>query len=492
MDNVFPVFFKYYNDHSMGSAMLTNSGKKTLGDVTVSFFMKQYMDSPKVIAKVASLGPGQSAPIKVYALFTDSILGITEGTLASADIQMTYSEGGQTVTAKGSEAIRVLDRNAMSWFDDRIAAAYITAKDPAILGFAKNVLSVVKDSVRPAVNKNLQIALALHDALDLYGMTYVLGPQSPSAENHGVVDNMQFPRQTLEYKGGKCGDLTVLYSALLESVGIETAYITVPGHIYAAFDTGLSAEEMTKLYSRPDDFIVQKGKVWIPVEITDRKGGFFEAWATGAKEWRENSQKDVAAFYPVHEAWTLFEPVGLPGESIAAIPPASAAIITAYDGELGKFIDRELSPQVARISAEIAASTNANRPLNSLGVLYAKYGLYDKAASAFNKVLAKTDYLPTLINMGNLSYLQKDLKSASRYFQKGSDIDPENALVVLNLARISLDNGNFEMVKTLYAKLGKLNPALAKQFAYLGTPEESGTRAADVATQKETMVWSGE
>ena len=492
MDNVFPVFFKYYNNHSMGKAVLTNSGKKPISDVSVTFNMKQYMDSPKVIAKVERMQPGQSVPVQVYALFTDRILGITEGTVVSADVQMTYTEDGRTVTANGSEAIRVLDRNAMSWFDDRIAAAYITAKDPAILGFAKNVLSATKESVRPGVNKNLQIALALHDALDLYGMTYVLGPQSPSAENRGVVDNLQFPRQTLDYKGGKCGDLTVLFSALLESVGIETAYITVPGHIFAAFDTGLSVEGMTKLYSRPDDFIVKADKVWIPVEITDRNGGFFTAWSTGAKEWRENIQSGTAVLYPVHDAWTVFEPVGLPGESAAVVPPSNAVIIANFTRELTKFIDRELSPQVAKLNADIQAGKNASKSLNSLGVLYAKYGLLDQAANAFNRILVKTDYLPALINMGNLSYLRKDLKGALKYFLKGNDIDPENALIVLNLARINLDNENFDTVKVLYAKLGQLNPGLAKQFAYLGTPENSGSRAADVSSQKETMVWSGE
>ena len=30
------------------------------------------------------------------------------------------------------------NRNAMTWDDDRKAAAFVTAKDPALLGFAKS------------------------------------------------------------------------------------------------------------------------------------------------------------------------------------------------------------------------------------------------------------------------------------------------------------------------------------------------------------------
>ena len=33
-------------------------------------------------------------------------------------------------------------------------------------------------------------------------------------------------KQTLEYRAGDCDDLSILYSALLESVGVETAFIT--------------------------------------------------------------------------------------------------------------------------------------------------------------------------------------------------------------------------------------------------------------------------
>jgi hypothetical protein len=42
------------------------------------------------------------------------------------------------------------------------------------------------------------------------------------------VDFLQFPNQTLEYKARDCDDLSMLYNALLESVGIKTAFITIP------------------------------------------------------------------------------------------------------------------------------------------------------------------------------------------------------------------------------------------------------------------------
>ncbi|MFW6293995.1 MAG: hypothetical protein ACOC7V_16970, partial [Spirochaetota bacterium] len=64
-----------------------------------------------------------------------------------------------------------------------------------------------------------------------------------ASEDRGAVDFLQFPRQTLTYSSGDCDDLTALYIALLESVGVDTAFITVPGHIYAAFAVETSPEE---------------------------------------------------------------------------------------------------------------------------------------------------------------------------------------------------------------------------------------------------------
>ena len=45
-----------------------------------------------------------------------------------------------------------------------------------------------------------------------------------------AVDFLQFPRQTLVYGAGDCDDISILYNSLLESVGIRTAFITIPGH----------------------------------------------------------------------------------------------------------------------------------------------------------------------------------------------------------------------------------------------------------------------
>lgn len=489
--NIFPVFYMYYDNHDVATAVVSNGGKGPITDVTVTLNMKQYMDSPMVCARIPKLEAGQKADVKLTALFTNRILEITEGTRVSADIGLSYTENGQEVQASRSETVYILDRNAMSWFDDRCAAAFVTAKDPAILSFAKNVVGSIKTEMNPSIDGNLQTALAVHDALDLQGVSYVIDPKSAytaKSKDGAVIDFLQFPRQTLEYGAGDCDDLSILYAALLESVGVETAFITVPGHIFAAFALAAGPDEALRQFSQPDDLILRDGKAWVPVEVTARTDGFLSAWQTGAKEWRENLPAGQSGFLPVHEAWKDFEPVFLPGTAAVA-PPEKEKLLSIFRSEMERHIDREIRPEVARLQEEIRKSQNAPRMVNALGVLYARYGLHDKAETEFAKN-ADRGYMPSLLNLGNIRYMKKDMGAAQGYYERAYKADPRNPQAILGYARVNHDAENYGLVKNLYAELKALDSALAERFSYLGLRGEEAARAADILRAKEQMVWS--
>lgn len=133
-----------------------------------------------------------------------------------------------------------------------------------MLTIAKNVVGQLRSKGGSSIDENLRTAIGLHEALCLYGVNY-------------IVDFLQFPSQTLSYKAGDCDDLSILYCSLLESEGIETAFITTPGHICMAF--ALAADEQTanKSFSRPQDLIFLEGSTWVPFEVTVREGGFLRA-----------------------------------------------------------------------------------------------------------------------------------------------------------------------------------------------------------------------
>jgi hypothetical protein len=495
LDPVFPVLFKFYDDHPIGKVSIKNSGGSPMEDVKVSLFVSQYMDNSKLCATIPLIEPGAEASADLYALFNDKLLGVSEGTKVSAKVSVEYSAAGAAASQERVETIRVFDRNASMWDDNRKAAAFVTSKDPTVLRFSKNVLAMVKDKGSASVNQNLLTAMAFHEATRLYGLTYVTDPSNSYAavlQDKSAVDFLQFPRQTLDYKGGNCSALSILYSALLESVGVETAFITVPGHIFMAVSLGESPDRARKDFQSPDDLILTGDRSWLPIETTERNAGFLQAWQDAAKEWRENLAKQQAELYPVHEAWTLYEPVGFASDMGNIVLPGKDEVASAYLQELVHYIDKEIFPEVARLQAEIRRSNGAPKAINKLGVLYARYGLNDRAESEFNLALKGGDYPLSLVNLGNLKYLQTKFQEALEYFGRAQAMIPEEPALLLAIARTNHELENYGVAKVAYDKLKSADPSLAARFGYLELKGAEGTRAADISGVKDQVVWGDE
>ncbi len=493
---VFPVFYSYYDNHPIGTIDIKNNSSLTASNLSATVYIKQYMDNPKTVALKGKVAPNTTKTVDLYALFTDSVLSITEGTKVSAQITLDYSEGTKKYEDKEIETVRFLNRNAMTWDDNRRAAAFVTAKDPAVLTFAKSIIGYIRSKEVTSINSSLQTVMALHEALDLYGLNYVQDPTTPyvkMSKKQDAVDFLQFPRQTLQYKAGDCDDLSILYSALLEAVGVNAAFITVPGHIFVAVDTGLSPKQAVANLIPADQFIVHGKTAWIPVEVTLRHEGFLKAWEEGAKEWNQANPVGQAGFYPVEAAWNVYDPVGLPGQGQNITVPSSDKLLATYLAEVTKYIDQAIFPQVAKLQAQIQASGSLSA-MNKLGILYAKYGQPKKAKIEFTQLLKeKSNYLPALLNLGNLAYLDQDWPNAQKYYQKASELVPNNPHVLLAVARVNQQLENYGNVKRSYAKLAKIDPVLAQQYSYLALGSQAGSaRAADIQAEQKQVLWEGE
>lgn len=490
LDSVFPVFYKHYDDHSLGSLAIRNFESVGATDIKATVEVKRYMDEPKPAVVNSALAPGQTGEIQLYGLFTDKILEIVEATKLPVSVKLQYTQYGKTYNDEYVATLSVLDRNAITWDDDRKAAAFISAKDPSVLAFAKSVASSTRDLLSPAVNGNLQAAMAVHEALRVQGLTYVKDPSSAlETNNKQVVDFILYPQQTLGYNSGKCGDLTALYCSLMEAVGVTTALITVPGHILMAVDLEMEPDQATHTFLNPDDLIVKDGTVWLPIETTMRKEGFVKAWQEGAREWREGEAKKTSAFYPVHEAWQTYQPVVLSGTGapVGQKDPRSGA--NSFKMELASFISSETGPRVAAIQSEIKKGEPSAPLYNKLGVLFARFGLLDKAAEQFGLALKTKAPGSAVYNMGNILFLQGKYAEALSYYNKALAAQPNDATALLSSAKTSAALGKYDMALADYVKLKAVDPALANKYAYLGGGAGDGTRAADAAKKNGDLLW---
>jgi len=215
-----------------------------------------------------------------------------------------------------------------------------------------------------------------------------------------------------------------------------------------------------------------------------------KAWAEGARQWQLAESRGSAGFYPVHDAWEEYEPVGLPGGREIALPDRNA-IVSAFLHEVARFVDYEIAPRVARLEQEIKKSGGTPADHNKLGVLYAQYGKFDQAEAELRKATAKKGYVPGLLNLGNVYFLKKDWRRAQEQYERAAQIEPKNPLVLLALSRTYHEAAQYNMARARHKELAAVDKRLAERFAYLGGARgmEAG-RAGQSETLRRHVLWA--
>ena len=497
LQRVFPVFYGYYDEHPLGMIVISNKGNVPLEQLRVSFFVKQFMDNPKLCYETSSLCADEELQVPIYALFNDAVLEITEGTKVSARILVESESDGRVYANEYVETLGLYDRNAMTWEDTAKAASFVTAKNPEVLRFSKNVSGMVKERVSKSLNQNIVLALSLFQALDLYGIRYEIDPSSAYedlSKQAMMVDYLQFPRQTLDFRAGDCDDLSILYSALLESIGIETAFITVPGHIYMAFSTGMSSKEARGFFNNQNEVLFIDDAAWIPVEITAIEKGFVRAWKIGAEEWKQHYEQGRTEFIPIRSSWKTYNAVGYAsGGALGVAAPPADRLVAAVLREVDRLVENEIFQREQQLKKEIMRTEGHPRSLNKLGVLYARYGLINQARVQFERSLEIQEYLPSLVNLGMLEFLNEEYQKSYRYYRRAQVLRENHTTVLLGLARVQHELRNYKKASVAYQKLKNAAPSLAKRYAYLdfGGKAVEG-RAVDASSGRLHPVWEEE
>ena len=489
---VFPVLYKYYAEESLGTITVSNPGSVSMTGLRVSLDVAEYMTGPTVTRVPTELSPGDTLEIPVDAVFSDQVLSITESDVVSGRLSVEYEVRGREQREELTVPIEILDRHAITWSDDRRAAAYVTAKDPAILQLVRPIAGWVRGE-QIDFDPAFRIAIAVHTALGLNRINYVVDPRTPYIElsqDTTAVDYLQFPINTLTYRAGDCDDLSILYAAMLQASGVETAFLTIPGHIYLAFAIAMPPAEARATFLRPDDLIFRDGTVWVPLEVTLVQSSFLEAWTVGAEQWRSHSASDEARIFPVAEAWSVYSPVeaistGDPGP----VFPQQNEIEEEYRTAWAQFVNRETRNRVSTLESRIAGASNPSRYENSLGVLYARYGMIDRARELFERIVARRETAPALINLGNLYLMDNQLQLGIDLYVRALDLAPDDPIALIQLARANYALGRLEESGRYVDLLRPLAPEMVLQFGYLDGGDGPQNRAAGREQLLEVMVW---
>jgi len=119
-----------------------------------------------------------------------------------------------------------------------------------------------------------------------------------TSDPRATAEYVQFPKQTIELKGGDCDDLSVAYSSLLESVGIQTALVDYKHdaeirHVNVLVNTKLSPSQAKFITNNDSKYFIRKNEqesdeVWIPIETTSLTD-FEDAWNIGVEKFNRDA-----------------------------------------------------------------------------------------------------------------------------------------------------------------------------------------------------------
>lgn len=376
----------------------------------------------------------------------------------------------------------------------------LTPWEPALMTLSNQVASSVRPNMNRAIDKNLQSAIGLHKALQLLAIACVSSPPArvpplpfaPGAAALGIntlLESVKLPLQTIQDRCGDCNDLCVLYNSLLESVNVKTAFITVPGHVFIAFALASGQEEARRTFGCKDDLIFREGKVWLPIEVTERGASFEKAWEEGAREWRR--AKKQARFYPLSASGNGLS-AGSTGSGSQPPLPDEGQLVKGFQQEVTRIAAEEILDQEAQLLAAVSTSNNSPKALNALGVLYARYDLVEKAEARFQAAVKATEYAPALVNLGNLRLRANLAREALAFFERAAAVSPHDSAVLLGLARSHNELQDYELARKAYEELLAASPQLAAQFSYLRFQGDVAAWMAKENGVKDIMVWGEE
>jgi hypothetical protein len=483
---LFAAMQSYYSKNPFGRLTLTNTDKQPVYGIVVSFYQAGYMDSPTQLASIERLESGESRTVDIIASFNEEVF-TTAGVLPlTGEIIAEYVTRQRGVKQSFPLSYDLYDKTSLMWDDERKVGAFITQADSALRNYVSYLRQSSKEATLDSMSEPLQTAMQVFYGLKELGCLYQVDPTSPFTavqENPQRVDSISLPRDTLKRLTGDCDDLTVLYCALLESVGVQTAYITVPGHIFAAVNTQVPAKSYRAVHPDKTLTFPIEGELWVPVEVTMiGTADFLDAWRRGTEQFAAlDTKPDLRRVTFTARAQQVFRPVGLRETDLGLQYGSGRRVVDQFQGCLSRLVDQILEGQT-----RLAQEQGSKEEYNRLGIVCAQYRRYPEAQKAFNTALAlDRNYLSPQVNLGNLMFLKQDYEDALRVYHgvearlqtgglEGSSLYPT---VLLNISKTYYELENYEKASRYFELAAGRDPRLAEQYSYLRA-REGGERSA--------------
>jgi hypothetical protein len=284
VEDIYPAYYEFYATYPIVQVSVRNMVTYPI-EVNLHSNIEGYSERSQESGFI-KIAPGETEKIPVFAIFGPKLLYAKKREPAIIDLSL-EARAGATHTESMSVNVTIHSRNAWNGEVNRLRF-FLTPDEEEIMNLSRSIASQLdEDNTHEALN--FLIARDIFNDLTQKGLHYQSDPNIPYYRD----DYVQFATETIERKTGDCDDLVVLYCSLLESIGIQTAFIDVKdpekeiAHLYMMFDSGLTPEQGTLISANEKKYVIRERSsgrktIWIPVETTLVDGGFDQAWNEGA------------------------------------------------------------------------------------------------------------------------------------------------------------------------------------------------------------------
>jgi len=287
--DIYPAYYQFYNTYPIALVTIKNVAGFPI-EVNIRSQIKSFSERPKNSGFIR-IRKGETRDIPVTAIFGKRLLLVNQREPAVLDMVI-EARAGATLEKQLSAQVIVHTRNSWNGEMDKLGL-FVTPDDEKILALSRQLVRDVKKNDNAPTLK-FEMAKTVFNKLGERGIHYQSDPNILFYQD----DRVQYALETLDQGSGDCDDLVVLYASLLESLGINTAFVEVRdpqkaiAHLYLIFDSGLAPEQGYLLSSNEKRFIIRSNEsgqktIWVPVETTLVNSGFEEAWKAAATAYLE-------------------------------------------------------------------------------------------------------------------------------------------------------------------------------------------------------------
>ena len=435
---IYPLYMNVYKDAEFGTVLIRNAEGAEIKNVKVYFKAAPYTSSNYLCGKAKKIRKGQTYSIPLKGDFSTELAKFSDDGSFPGEITVSYDFMGKRMTTTTTVLVSTYNRNTMSWIDPNSLAAFISPSDETILELSKSAGSIAKSNIRSGFNSKIQTAMYMTEFYNSLGITRITDKASPYASSHKDItknDYIQYPFQTLTYMTGDSDEIGIVFASLLEAVSVSTALIPLSNDFIIAANLEMSSKAVAAIFDDPEQLLLIGDEFYLPLSMNSIGKGFNGAWKAAARQLKEEMNKGDISFVVLKDAWQVYPPLGISAKrNIAKLSPAS--LTAKASRELEIFTSENLKPKIREYESKISSGKANDEDRIALGLLYVRSGDINSAAIVF-KGMADKGNISAMNNLANTYMLQKDLKSAKKWYENVLEKDKDNSVAKKGLERIA-------------------------------------------------------